>query len=440
MRDHAPLDRRAFLSSLAGLAGLGALAAGCAGPGTVRGGGGGGVTGTAMPPIGTGRVRAELSFAHWRAEDKTVFDELIAGFTGENPGTTVVQDIAPSNDYQSTALQRIRGGEVGDVFTSFPGAQFAQLSDAGVYTDLSAQLFTDRFEPRYSRPGKSANGDQLGLPYQLVFNTPVYSVDAFERAGVTEPPTDWDGYLALCEKLLGAGMVPLAWPGGEPGNAGHLFNCMVMNNAPTDDMCAGIEQGRYRCTDDWFLRTLGQYRELRPYFQPNATGTQVEPCQQLFAEGRAAMLATGSFHITAVRKLGMRAPLELLAPITVPRERARHVGAANATFFLGVNADSDSRRAAARFVEFLSRPEIAARYANATTQHVTVAGVDYTDRDLRATEHWLAEPTIFAPRYQFQDLDLRNAVENACVQVVSGTGPEQAAEQAQQIVEQRRGG
>lgn len=426
------MGRRGFLAA------VGALAAGCAGPGTVRNNTSNDTAGPELWPVGKQPVQGELSFAHWRAEDKTVLNTLITEFRRENPDISITQDIAPSNDYQSTALQRIRSGEVGDVFASFPGAQFAQINSAGLFTDLSPQVFTDRYDPPLVRPGKSANGDQLGLPYQLVYNMPVSNLDVFDQVGVTGNPQDWDGFLNLCDRLKSAGYVPLAWPGGEPGNAGHFFNSMVMNNAPTDDMCTGIEQGRYRCTDDWFLRTLRQYQQLRPFFQDNSVGTQVEPCQQMFAEGRAAMLATGSFHITAVRELGARFPIELLAPITVDKGKARHIGVANATFFLAVNSASDSQIAAARFIEFLSRPEIASRYANKTVQHVTISDAEYTDPDLQATEHWLTERNAFAPRYQFEDLDLRTAVENACIQVVAGTKPEQAAEHAQGIVDQIR--
>lgn len=429
------LSRRGFLT---GLTALGATAA-CAGPGTVRQNNTINTAGPDLPPVGSDPVSADLSFAHWRSEDKEVLTKLIKAFQRENPDASITQNIAPSNDYQSTALQRIRSGDVGDVFTSFPGAQFAQISSAGLFTDLSPQLFTDRYDPEFTRPGKSANGDQLGLPYQLVFNMPVTNVDAFDKVNVTENPKDWDGFLDLCDKLKSANYVPLAWPGGEAGNAGHLFNSMVMNNAPSDDMCTAIEQGRYRCTDDWFLQTLRQYQQLRPYFQDNAVGTQVEPCQQLFAEQRAAMLATGSFHITALRELKARFPMELIAPITVAKDKARHTGVANATFFLAVNSASQSQDAAARFIEFLSRPDIASQYANETAQHVTISEAKYTDPDLRATAHWLSAENAFAPRFQFQNLDLRNAVENACIEVVAGKKPEQAAEHAQRIVDQIRG-
>jgi raffinose/stachyose/melibiose transport system substrate-binding protein len=415
--------------------------AGCALPGTTRGTRPAHAAASGppvLPPLGPGRAAGEISFAHWRGEDRTVLDEIIAGFVAENPDAAVRQDISPSNDYQSTALLRIRRGGTGDVFTAFRGAQFVDMVDAGLYADLSAQPFTDNYLPKLVRSGRDAHGNQLGLPYQYVFNMPLVNSDLLARVGVSGPPADWDGFLALCEDLRAAGVVPIAWPGGEAGNAGQLLNAMVMNNAPADDMFTQIETGTAKATDDWFLTTLRQYGQLRPYFQDGAVGAAPEPCQQLFASGGAAMLATGSYHLTAVRKLGAAFPIDLIAPITVPAAQARHQGVANATFMVGVSTASQRQEAAARFVEYLSRPQVASRYANGTAQHSTVAGVEYTDPDLRATAHWLDAPVILAPRFQFENLDIRTAVENACVEVVRGVAPEQAAETAQATVDQKR--
>lgn len=215
---------------------------------------------------------------------------------------------------------------------------------------------------------------------------------------------------------------------------------MAMNAMPSDTAFADIEQGRRKVTDDWFLTILRRYRELAPFFQPDSTGTSSEPLQQMFASGKAAMLATSSFHIGAVRKLGARFPIDLVAPITVPRDQVRYVGIHNATFILGVNTAGSAQDAALKWVQFLSRPENAALYASGTAQHVKVKDVEYTDRDLAHTAGWIDRRTLAAPRCQFDNLDVRNAVEGACVAVVGGTGVEQAAEHAQTVVDQRRGG
>ena len=413
-----PSFSRRDLLRLAAGTGAAALLAACAGPGGSS--------------SGSSEGDGPLSFAHWRAEDKDVFDKIIA-----SSGQQVRQDISPSNDYQSTALQKLRGGSVGDAFTAFRGAQFLDIAKAGIWHDLTGQALLQKYEPALITAG-SGDGKQLGVPYQLVFNTPLANTDLIGKAGAGEAPKDWQGFLALADKLKSQGVTPIAWPGGDAANAGQLLNVMVVNNAPADDALGKIETGEYKVTDDWFLTVLKQYAELRPYFQDGATGTSSDAAQALFAQGKAALLATGSFQVATVRKLGAAFPVDLLAPITTTADKAKYEGVFNATFILGVNEKSTRKDAALAWIGYLSDPAVAGAYANGTAQHVTVKGVEYTNADLKALAPWLTKKTALAPRFQFSNLDVRGAVENACVQVVGGTGPEEAAEAAQKVIDQKR--
>jgi len=441
MSEKFTIERRRFLQVL-GVAGTGAALAGCVGPTiTARGSGGssGGPAAAALlAPVKAEAAKGTISFAHWRAEDKAVFDTIIAAFVKANPEAKVTQDIAPSNDYQSTALQKVRGGSIGNAFVAFRGAQFVDMTKAGLFAGLGRQPFVDNYFAELVKAGQADSRAQMGLPYQLVFNMPIFNEEAFSAAGVTSLPQDWDGFLALCDTLKSKGLVPIAWPGGEPANAGQLINSMAMNQMPADDAFAGIEAGTYKVTDDWFLTILKHYQQLAPYFEPNSTGTSSEPLQQLFASGKAGMLATGSFHISAVRKLGAKFPIDLIAPITVAKDKAKYEGIYNATFILGVNTAGSLQDTSLRWVQFLSQPENAAVYANGTAQHVTVKNVDYTNADLKHTAPWLSKKTLLAPRFQFNNLDIRNAVEGACTSVVGGADPQQAAAKAQSVIDQKR--
>ncbi|MFP5365347.1 MAG: ABC transporter substrate-binding protein, partial [Actinomycetes bacterium] len=115
----------------------------------------------------------------------------------------------------------------------------------------------------------------------------------------------------------------------------------------------------------------------------------------------------------------------------------KYEGVYNATFILGVNSASKNQAAAAAWIDFLSEPENAAYYANQTAQHVAVKDVEYTNPDLKRLSPWLDKNTALAARFQFQNLDVRNAVEASATAVISGTSPEQAAEAAQKIVDER---
>ncbi|MPY78250.1 MAG: extracellular solute-binding protein [Actinophytocola sp.] len=422
------MNRRRALQ-LFGVAGLGTVAAACAGPGSTASGGGSKVEG--------GDIGGELSFAHWRAEDKAVLDKIIKDFLAANKGVSIRQDISPSTDYQATALQRVKDAAIGDVFTALRGPQFSDMVKAGLFADLTNESVVDNYIPELIADGKGG-GKQLGLPYQLVFLIPLANRDLLDKHGFSELPLSWDGFLDMCDKLKSKGITPMAFPGADAGNAGQLINGMVMNNAPSDDMFTKIESGEYKATDDWYLKTLEQYAQLRPYVQPNAAGTAHEPAQQIFASEQAALLTTGSYDAASVRALDADFAMDVFTPITVAKNEMKYEGCHNTTFILGVNTATDNQATALAFVEHLSDPEVAGTYANGTAQHVTIDGVEYDDRDLKAIEPWLSKNTLLAPRYQFTDLDIAAAVENAAIEVIGGTSPEQAAEEAQRIVDQRR--
>src|SRR5699024_3489676 len=337
---------------------------------------------------------------------------------------------------QSQALNRLQSSAVGDIFPTFRGAQFTQFVDAGVYTDLSDQDFVGNYEAGLIEAGQS-DGTQWGLPYQVVLPMPIGNLDILSDVGYEETPTTWDGFLDMCDKVMSAGITPLAWPGGAPGDAGQLYNSMIMNLQPEEDASAQLEAGTLKCTDDWFLEMLAKYAELRPFFQSNATGTSVEPLQQMFVDGEPAMLVTGSYHIAAVRDLGAESPMGLYPPITTDSDPT-YTGTYNATFILGINAASDVQPAATEILRFLSDPANAQGYADPTVQHVRLSAVEHSNPDLMQLSPCLErDALIVAARFQGDDQDDRHAVGGRWVEVVGGPAAAAAAASAEGMMHER---
>ena len=83
----------------------------------------------------------------------------------------VAQDISTSNDYNAQALQKVRGGSIGDAFATFRGAQFKNFTEAGIYTELKGSKAAANYQPGLLAAGQSGES-QLGLPYQVVFPMP----------------------------------------------------------------------------------------------------------------------------------------------------------------------------------------------------------------------------------------------------------------------------
>lgn len=402
--------------------------------------GGSGKTGEAASKTGADKKGepVKISFIHWRGEDAKSFDAIIKQFQAENPNIIVEAQTFPSDQYQSTAQAKLLDGSVGDVFTSFPGAQFEAIAKAGLFTDLSSVPFLDKFIPSLIEAGKK-DGKQLALPYQLVYNIPIYNVELFEKNGLT-PPKDWDGFLAAAEKLKKEGITPIAFAGAGIGPS-QFLNPMVMNNAPDPEIFTKLEAGKTKLTDEWWVKTLSQFKELndKGYFQKDAVGTKDEGASALFIQGKAAILATGSFQLAQNKQQNPNLKQKLLAPITVSADKAQYEGIHTTTFLLAVNSKSKHPEEAKKFLEFLSRKEIAGKYANETGQNVTIKDVQYTSEELKSTAEWANKKTRFQPRFTIKDAEVQKAVVSSIQAVLAGKSPEQAAAEAQAIVDQKVG-
>lgn len=399
---------------------LTAVLSACGGGGSAASGSGGDVT---------------INFLHWRGEDVKALDTIIDKFETANPTIKVEMQTLPSDQYQSTAQAKLSDGSVGDVFASFPGAQFDALAKAGAFTDLSGSSFLDSFNADLIAAGQQ-DGKQLAVPYQLVYNDPIYNVKLFEKYGLT-PPTDWEGFLALCQTLKDNGIIPIAFAGADIG-PGQFMNTMVMNNEPSEDIFEKVEAGEAKLTDEWWVKTLTQIKELndKGYFQPDALGTKDAAAGALFVQEKAGMLASGSYQLAQNAAQNPELEQALLAPITVSAGEAKYEGVHTSTFMLAVNSKSKHPEEAKKFLEYLSQPDVAGEYANATGQNVTVDGVSYDSPELKIAEEWTSKKTLFQPRFTIKNGDNQKAVTNSIQAVLGGSTPEEAAQEAQAVIDQ----
>lgn len=377
-----------------------------------------------------------ISFIHWRGEDTDAFNEIIDEFEAEYPNIKVNMDAFPSKQYESTLQTKLRNGASGDVFAMMPGVQFETIINADLAAELSNEELISRFSSHLIEMGEH-EGKQYGLPYQLVFNIPIYNKTMFEEYGL-EQPKDWDGFLEVSDVLKENGVeYPIVFPAGDHG-PGQFMNPMMMNNEPDEDIWYDVQSGDREVTEEWWVKTLSQIKELndKGYFGNDPLGVTQDASATIFAQEKAGMLAMGSYMLAQVNDQNSEIDLGLLAPITTSEEDMVWEGIHTATFMLSINEESKYKDEAEKFIEFLTRPEYASIYANETGQMLTLEDINYETEALKAQEEWTEKNTRFQPRYLITNGQVQDAVLASIESVLAGTDPEQAAGEAQQIIDQ----
>jgi raffinose/stachyose/melibiose transport system substrate-binding protein len=373
--------------------------------------------------------KGTIEFHHWRPEDKVVLQSIIDKFQAANPGTFVNQVIMNSVDYTNLAYSKISVNKKAAVFVTSRGGQFDQFYNGGLLRDISSDRYVKQNVIQSALTPATVNGKVYGVPYQSLFNNPIYNTELFAKKGY-KVPTTWTGLLAFCKQVKGDGIIPFAWPAATRGNAGQILNSFMMNSAPLAEVkahVAAIESGKEDLTTDWFKGIATKYKQMNDAgcFPANVAGYNDTVAPADFASGKAAVYPTGTFGMSTVTKLNpdMKGKMGIFGLITTDA-KPFYEGITNNTFILSVNAKASAtdQNIARAFISYLTTAQAAQEYAVGTSQHVSIINVDYADNiDLLNTSAIMGKKLLLAPRFLFTNVNnVRNPLEDALIAIGSG--------------------
>lgn len=385
-----------------------------------------------LRPVGANRAPAgEISFYHWRPEDKEVLQAIIDKFQAANPGVKINQVISDSPSYTTNAFTKIKNDTKAALFVTSRGGQFNDFLAAGLLSDITNQRFVQANVLKSFLPPATVGGKIYGIPYQSLYNNPLYNTEMFAKNG-WKVPTTWSQVLAFCKTAKAAGVIPFAWPAATRGNAGQIMNAFLMNSNVTSDeelatRIANIESGKEDLQTSWFKEIANKYKAMYDAgcFPANVSGYNDNVAPVDFATGKAAIYPTGSFALATVLKNNpaMSGKIGMFGFITTDG-KPRYEGVNNPTFILSVNAKSTSRdqQIARAFLSYLVQPAIAQAYAIGSGQQVTVVNVDYAaNADMLNIAAIATKKLTLAPRFLFNNVNnVRNPVEDALIAIGSG--------------------
>jgi raffinose/stachyose/melibiose transport system substrate-binding protein len=401
------------------------------------------------PASSNTKLSGNIEFFHWRGEDVKIFDEIIAGFQKRNPGVKVTQVVTDSATHTSTAVTRITGNKKIAVYAVWRD-RFAsrEYFNAGILEDLTKEKFIKNFNAASISTG-TLDGKVYAPFYQSLFNMPLYNAEIFKKEGLSEPKS-WPGLLRLCKDLKAKGYVPMAWDGAFRPQAMQMINAMLANAMPNSNTSYGELTASGRVTEPWFFDGVAKkFEEMNKAgcFPENALGVTQPAADALFASGRAAIRPTGSFSMGSIKGLNpdMAGKMRMMMINSQNSSaKSKFQGIHNTQFGLAVNklASKGDKAIAKAFIAYLAQPAVAFKYANGTSQHVTVNRVNYkANPDLDNLAVWLKRKTLLAPRFQplGKAIQAGIEIENMLIQIASGAKtPAQAAAEYQPIIEQAR--
>jgi raffinose/stachyose/melibiose transport system substrate-binding protein len=334
-----------------------------------------------------------LNFIHWRSEDTAVYEELIRIFEERNPGFKVQMDVRSANqdEYYAVLKTKMSGtNDSIDILAIHPGPWLQEFSQMGLLVDLTNAPVTSMYVPDMVEPSKTDDGKVYGLPQCFNAYLIFYNQGIFSQYGLV-PPKTWADMQTIAKTLRDNGHETIA-SGFAESWVFDLQGCPLFSSYNPDNprILIDIQDGRVKWTAPNVRAVFEDLQKMNRegFFINGANGTSYEPSLALFAQGRAAMLNTGSWSIGGL--LEEDASLEL-GFFVLPNSRDEQVMSTDLGQLLAINTGSPRQEQAMKFLEFLSSPEAAQIYADGTAQFSAVKGVQSSSPELEAVTRMLGE-------------------------------------------------
>lgn len=336
---------RRTVTGLGAAAALGLLAA-CGRPDAESGGG----TAASAEPIAEGAATGSLTVWAMGAEGEKL-PELLKGFQEQNPEVTVEVTPVPWDSAHDKFTSAIAAGTAPDV-AQVGSTWMAEFVGLDALEPTPSEIATDDY---FAGALDSVTVDETvyGVPWYVETRVVFYRKDLAEEAGITEPPTDWDGLVALAQAYQE--QADATWGISlQPGGTGSWQTVMPLiwsNGGNVVDEAGGA-----------FTFESPQNEEALAYYQSYFTDGIANPApadgttEQDFVSGAVPMFISGPWMMSAVEAVGGEGFADKYGVFTMPVKESgsSFLGGAN----LGVFQGTKNRDAAWKLVQYLSTPEV----------------------------------------------------------------------------------
>ncbi len=300
---------------------------------------------TLAPPARAAET-VRFTAAYYSAATGPYFQKMADEFHKANPGITVKVEVVNWDNLLQKLQTDISGGTNPDI--SIIGTRwlldFVKDDQAQPLDPMMSAEFKGRFIGTFLKPGQ-IGGKTYGLPIAASARAMYYNKDLLAKAGITTPPATWDEVAADGAKLKPLGIPAFGIQGKQIETDVYWYYALWTyggdvvgpDGKAAFDSKAGID-------------SLTMYKSLidKGYTQDGVTNYAREDLQNLFKQGRVAMMITAPFLIN---QIATEAPKLNYGVAAVPKQTTNATYAVTNSVVIFKN--SKVKPAAFKFLDFL---------------------------------------------------------------------------------------
>ncbi|MEG0272674.1 MAG: extracellular solute-binding protein [Hydrogenoanaerobacterium sp.] len=250
----------------------------------------------------------ELTFLNKYPEEeyKPYFDKAIKDFEAAHPNVKIKME-SVGDDQIKDKLRIIAGGELPDIFFTWPGEFQRKFDRAGLTLNITPYLNEDTswkngFMPAVLQSGVY-NEENHSIPFRYSTMFILYNKTIFDKYNLTEPKT-YEDFLTTCETLKSNGEIPLLF-----GNAGTWYGAWYIGTfnqlcVPYETKMQDYDPTSGKFEHPGYLTALQNIVDLQTkgYFSPNVLSVDYYQVREQFCAGKGAMIVDGTSQFSIYEK------------------------------------------------------------------------------------------------------------------------------------------
>ncbi|MCM3595571.1 extracellular solute-binding protein [Metabacillus idriensis] len=312
-----------------------------------------------------------------KSENINTYKGLIEEFEAENPDIRIKFDSPP--EAETVLRTKLIKNDIPDVMLIAGNATYGELGRAGVLEDFADSELINSIQPSYLDMIDRLVGPEkdgvYGLPYATNANTVIYNKQKFEELGLEVPKT-WDEFIAVLEKAKAAGEIPIyltlkdAWTGMISLNS-------LGGNLAGEEFAEKKSSGKTS-----FVKSYDEVADkmltLTEYGHKDNFGIAYGDGNNAFAAGEGVMYIQGNWAIPEILKANPEAELGVF-PMPVTNDPEQNKLVSGVDVLLTISKDSEHKKEAGKFLEFMLEKETAKRYIDEQKAFSAIEGVYQED-------------------------------------------------------------
>lgn len=321
-------------------------------------------------PEQSGGIEKDAKLVYWPMWAETepqgkVISEAIDAFTAKT-GVKVDVNWGGGRDTRKTLQPALDAGETIDLFDE--DIERVNITWGKYLLDLESMYDASALNGKQNKTlidlAKKVGGGTLkSVPYQPSAFVMMYSKAAFEKAGVTAAPTTWEEFLAACQKIKDAGIIPFTTDDAYMAAVFGYF----MDRVAGKDTTYAVAGGDFK--NPAVLETAKVLEDLvkKGYIDKRAASNQYPVGQGNVADGSVAMCMNGTWLPNEVRQ--QAGPDFKWGSFALPKIKPEGDGVESNNFgaqCFAINKDTKYPKAAFAFIEWMTSGEWDQKLADET--------------------------------------------------------------------------